>query len=205
MEPVLALGSRAFLLRTKSMENGGRLAALNRRRREKLKSILLQRFGVLSLSTIESALSRTEDLFQRMNEDFEAVLAELSHEIEAAAQTAAVLQPKQNVDWPQLVQHQTEVQRLVAINEQLSARRKKEQYKEELDRLMEEQRLQREQALRQQKLEELTSAATVEALHQKLAALERQSISETRLEQKSLILESLQTRNARRDLQVCAS
>lgn len=129
--------------------NAERLAILQRRRREKLKSALLQCFGAFSLNAVERAMEQTEELFELHHEDFNAVYRVLCTSISAALPTASPL-PTQPSNWKGLISHQAQVHRLFALNEDLHQKHQKQLYKEELDRQIDTQKAaeRREQTLR---------------------------------------------------------
>ena len=183
------------------MENADRLAAIARRRREKLRSCLLQRFGVASLLAIDRALLQTDALFLSLQGDFSAVLRELERIVTTSLPPATSTPAQEAPSWPLLVRHQSQLERLQAIQEQLSERKKLEQYRTELDSFTQRQRALRVQADTAARLEEKARAAQVSALEQASRNLEQQSVSESQLEWKLRAQESLQLNSLSRDLQ----
>jgi hypothetical protein len=184
------------------MADAGRLAAITRRRREKLRLLLLQRFGALSLSAVEAALGAAQELFVKHKEDFQAVLEELSSKVYETLQHSTATPAHPDVDWPSLIRHQAEVQRIIALDEQLSIQQKKAKYKEELDELAEKQRLARLRVTQRTLEEDLSLKQQMETYMGKKKEMERQSSTERMLKQQQLIEESLHDRARSKDWQV---
>lgn len=183
----------------REVENGERQAAIARRLREKLRNLLLHRFGVTAMLAIDRALVHVDQLFLSLHGDFSAVLHELERTV-SLSHTSPV-QPNAGTAWGHLIQHQSQVDRLLALQERLAEKRKLEQYRAELDNFTQEQRNIRAQAETAQKLEEKAIAAHIEEIEQAAKSLERQSTSETQLERKLQARESLQLSSLSKDLQ----
>ena len=182
-------------------ENGERQAAIARRLREKLRNLLLHRFGVTAMLAIDRALAHVDQLFLSLHGDFSAVLRELERTVSASISQTSPVQPNAGTAWGHLIQHQSQVDRLLALQERLAEKRKLEQYRAELDNFTQEQRNLRIQAETAQKLEEKAIAAQIGEIEQAAQSLERQSTSETQLERKLQAKESLQLSSLSRDLQ----
>lgn len=180
--------------------NGERQAAIIRRLREKLRNCLLQRFGVPALLAIDRALSCIEELSLSLRGDFPAILRELERTVSVSISQTSPLPPNAGTAWGHLIQHQSQVDRLMAVQEKLAEKRKLDQYRAELDSFTQEQRMLRVQAETAQKMEERATAAQIWEIGQVAKSLERQSTSETQLERKLQARESLQQSSLSKDM-----
>lgn len=86
--------------------------------------------------TIES---EADGLFERWNEDFNAVYTALVAKIKAILPSAAPL-PSHSPDWSGLTAHKVQVHRLLEVQEDLEVKQRQMRYREELDRQVESRR-----------------------------------------------------------------
>jgi len=183
------------------LSNGERQAAIARRLREKLRSCLLQSFGVAALLAIDRALTSVDELSLSLHGDFTAILRELERTVSASLSQTSPVPPNAGTAWGHLIQHQSQVGRLLALQERLAEKRKLDQYRAELDSFTQEQRMLRAQAETAQRMEEKATAAQLWEIGQAARNLERQSTSETQIERKLQAKESLQQSSFSREMQ----
>lgn len=116
------------------MEGEGRYTALSRRRVEKLRRILVMKFGALALQSIDEEVKAAEELFRRCQEDFAEVLKILTEKVAERVRVQEVIAPREVRGYSDLSRFQCDAFQLHRAQEVVNEARKKQQYREELQR-----------------------------------------------------------------------